>query len=162
VNQGVNGWEIAVLAGWAIAIWMFFSVLFSESSKFSNLGKSKLRWFLLALAAFLPYIGFVFVFAYVLVVRVHFPPKPAAPPRPHSYPPPTGNSPGTGSSYKAPVWESFTPKVCRSCGGSGGLRYCGQCQNGWITGSNGALESCHAGCSYGKFYCNTCRGTGKA
>jgi hypothetical protein len=53
----VNGWQIAVLTGWAIAVWMFFSVLLSESGKFSDLGKSKLRWFLLSLAAFLPYIG---------------------------------------------------------------------------------------------------------
>ncbi len=162
MNQAVDGWQIAVLTGWAIAVWMFFSVLFSESSKFSDLGKSKLKWFLLALAAFLPYIGFVFVIAYVLQVRVHFPPKPAAPPSPRTYSPPASNSPRPVNSYQAPSWEPPKPQVCRSCGGSGGLRYCGQCTNGWITGSNGATEHCHAGCDYGKFYCNTCRGIGKA
>jgi hypothetical protein len=159
VNQAVNGWQIFVLAGWAIAVWMFFSVLFSATVKFSNLGKSKGKWFLLSLAAFVPYIGFIFVFAYLFKVRAHFPPKPRAPTR--RYPSSPAGAPARSpyEPYKAPEWPKG-PKTCPTCNGGKLGRYCGQCQNGWISSPGGGLESCHAGCQYGRFPCDNCHGRG--
>ena len=119
--------------------------------------RSKVLWVLAGLVAFVPPLAYVVLVMWIIrckaVVRAARPNYNARQAMPSRSP--------AGSS-KAPGREWLTPKVCRSCGGSGGLRYCSQCHNGWITGSNGATESCHAGCSYGKFYCNTCRGTGKA
>jgi hypothetical protein len=75
----MGNYEIAVLAGWALAMWALCSVLFSASAKFSSLGKSKWRWFLIALTAFIPYVGFIAVLFYVFKVRVHFPSRPGNP-----------------------------------------------------------------------------------
>ena len=47
----MGNYEIAVLVGWAIATWALCSVLFSDPAKFSNLGRSKWRWFLIELTA---------------------------------------------------------------------------------------------------------------
>jgi hypothetical protein len=52
---------IAVLVGWAIAVWALCSVLFSESENFTNLGTSKRRWFLIELTALIPNVGFIAV-----------------------------------------------------------------------------------------------------
>ena len=77
----MGNYEIAVLAGWAIDIWALCSVLFSASAKFSALGKSKWRWFLIELTAFIPYFGIIAVLLYVFRVRVHFPSRPRNPGR---------------------------------------------------------------------------------
>ena len=103
----MGNFEIAVLVGWAIAIWALCSVLFSDPAKFSSLGRSKGRWFLIELAAFIPYFGFIAVLFYVFKVRVHFPPREKSRPAPKS----TSDS---SSSQEHLRWEP-----CRACGGTG-------------------------------------------
>src|ERR1700722_14182426 len=60
-EQHMGNYEIAVLVGWVIAVWALCSVLFSGAAKFENLGRSKRRWFLIELTAFIPYVGFIAV-----------------------------------------------------------------------------------------------------
>lgn len=162
----MGNYEIAVLVGWAIAVWALCSVLFSDSSNFSNLGRSKGRWFLIELAAFVPYVGFIAVLFYVFKVRVHFPPRERQPRPARNYGSGggTGGSSGRGSS-RTPNWGSSAgnnsagskpPENCGSCGGSG-KETCFACQGrGRI--SNPAYAP-HAGTSDG--WCTPCSGSGK-
>lgn len=162
------GLELWVAVSWLLAVFMFCSVLLSVSGKFQYVGRSKLRWFLLSLAAFIPYLGLIIGLAYLLMVRRHFPER--YPPRivRVSERPPTSRqvnpAPTRRSAARAPtappVWEPLKDLRCRSCGGSGYSGSCG-CGNGWVTGYNGALEYCHRGCDYGKIRCNNCHGTGR-
>ena len=151
-------YEIAVLVGWAIAIWAFCSVLFSDPAKFSNLGRSKGRWFLIELTAFIPYFGFIAVLFYVFKVRVHFPPRPKQPSRPR--PAPGGGTAGRNSSTRVPAKPpSYTPpqrQKCGSCGGSG-YKAC-SCYGGWVAaGSNQTHYACGG---KGRTTCQMCSGSG--
>jgi hypothetical protein len=142
--------------GEILAVGLIVQALYYPAWAYRQANRSKALWVLAGLFAFVPLLAYV-----VLVMWIIRCPAVVAAARPHysnrqSRP---GRSP-VGSST-APGWERRAQAACRSCGGSGGLRYCG-CGNGWVTGSNGALEHCHRGCNYGKFYCQTCRGTGKA
>jgi hypothetical protein len=67
--------------------------------------------------------------------------------------------PNSGSSEGNSL-SSNGPKTCGSCGGSGTNGHCSRCSGGWVRGSNGALESCSAGCNYGKIRCGNCHGSG--
>jgi hypothetical protein len=138
----MGNFEIAVLVGWAIAIWALCSVLFSDPAKFSSLGRSKRRWFLIELAAFIPYFGFIAVLFYVFKVRVHFPPREKS-----SRPAPRSTS-DSSSPQGRMRWEpcptcgakgfkscpacggrryTFGGHVCTRCGGSGDIK-CYACQ----------------------------------
>ena len=161
----MGNFEIAVLVGWAIAVWTLCSVLFSHPSKFSNLGRSKWRWFLVALIAFTPYAGFIAALFYIFKVRVHFPPQVRQP----------GSSAHPARSYGTSNWAepatpytnwtrpptnnamgSKPPESCGSCSGSG-KQTCFACQGrGRIT--NPAYGP-HAGTSDG--WCAPCTGSGK-
>ena len=141
--------------GELLAVGLTFQAFFYPRWAYKQAHRSKVLWVLAGLVAFVPLMAYVVLVlwiirckAVVMAARPHYGARQAMQSRS-----PVGST-------RAPGSEWLTPKVCRSCGGSGGLRYCG-CGNGWVTGSNGALESCHRGCNYGKFYCNTCRGTGK-
>jgi hypothetical protein len=157
----MGNYEIAVLVGWAIAVWALCSVLFSDPAKFTALGRSKGRWFLVALAAFIPYFGFIAALFYLVKVRVRFPPR-VRQPRPAR--PASGGgapAPGYGNSHRAapmPNNPMGSPPVqtCTSCGGSG-KQMCFACQGrGRIT--NPAYAP-HAGTSDG--WCSPCGGSGK-
>jgi hypothetical protein len=153
----MGNYEIAVLAGWAVAVWAFCSVLFSDSAKFSNLGRSKRRWFLIELTAFIPYFGFIAVLCYAFMVRVHFPPRPERPSRPR--PAPTSSSTGGRTSGPVKPPSSYTPpqrQKCGSCGGSGS-RPC-SCYGGWVAaGSNQTHSACMG---RGQVTCQMCCGSG--
>jgi hypothetical protein len=140
--------------GELLAVGLTIQALVYPRWAYKQAHRSKVLWVLAGLVAFVPLMAYV-----VLVMWIIRGKGIVGAARPYGNARQAGRVP-VGSS-KAPDREWLTPKVCRSCGGSGGLRYCG-CGNGWVTGSNGALEHCHRGCNYGKFYCNTCRGTGKA
>jgi hypothetical protein len=45
-------------------------VLFTNPDRFSAIGRSKWRWFLIELTAFIPHVGFIAVLCYVFMVRV--------------------------------------------------------------------------------------------
>jgi hypothetical protein len=141
----MGDFEIAVLVGWAIAIWAFCSVLFSDPAKFRSLGRSKGRWLLIELAAFIPYFGFIAVLFYVFKVRVHFPPRPEKPSRPA----PSSTS-GSSSSQGRMRWEA-----CPPCGGKG-FRPCPTC------GGRGTMldgRRCPGGCGgSGGIRCYACQG----
>jgi hypothetical protein len=155
----MGDYEIAVLVGWAIAIWAICSVLFSESAKFSNLGTSKGRWFLIGLLAFIPYFGIIAVLFYVFKVRVHFPPRPKQPRQPHQPPSgPAGGNAGGGwnrSAHPGPQrWEP-PKKVKCTCGN--GTVPCG-CGNGYQPGSR---TERHYPCGgTGRMRCQMCGGSG--
>jgi hypothetical protein len=148
----VSNLEIWVLASWAMAAWMFFSVLFSPSDNFYALNRSKLKWFLLSLAAFFPYFGCVIVLAYVFMVRMHFPKRSSAPS--HQRPNPSRPSPGSVNKPWEPGWEK--------CSCSEGKVECTGCQGrGWVLGSPGEPNiNCHM-CTGGMAYCQRCGGTGR-
>jgi hypothetical protein len=158
---GATGnYTLAVLAGWIVATWALCSVLFSASAKFRALGRSKWRWFLVALLAFFPYLGFIAVLFYIFKVRVHFPPTPKPPPPMRQAPAERtfGTGPGTPADpawRPAPHWTP--PKVKCSCGD--GKVQCYQCSNGYVY--NGSQIERHHYCSgTGKLKCQMCNGTG--
>jgi hypothetical protein len=142
--------------GELLAVGLTFQALFYPSWAYKQAHRSKVLWVLAGLVAFVPLLAYVVLVMWIIRCKAVVE---AA--RPLNNARRTVQSRSQVGSSKASDRERLNPKVCRSCGGSGGLRYCG-CGNGWVTGSNGALEHCHNGCHYGKFYCNTCRGTGKA
>jgi hypothetical protein len=154
----MGNYEIAVLVGWAIAIWALCSVLFSDSAKFSNLGRSKSRWFLIELTAFIPYFGFIAVLFYVFQVRVHFPPRPNQPSRP-------GPAPGRGTADRtgnrgapptSPPWTPPPKQKCTTC--QGGTVACTGCSGGYV---NGTQTERHYACNgTGRVKCQMCNGTG--
>ena len=153
----MSNFQIAVLVGWALALWMLGSVLSSESTNFSNLGRSKLKWFLLSLAAFIPYFGFIAVLFYVFKVRVHFPPKPARQSFSRGASGPSHSSPGhptgsTGSTYSSPAPRP----TCTSC--SGGKVRCYGCSNGYVYGTRTERHGPCGGTGYVR--CQMCNGTG--
>jgi hypothetical protein len=154
----MGDYEIAVLVGWAIAIWAICSVLFSESAKFSNLGTSKGRWFLIELLAFIPYVGIIAVLFYIFKVRVRFPPRPKQPRQP--YQPPSGPAGGsTGGGWNrgapAPAPKRWEPPQKQKCGCGNGTVPCG-CGNGYVT----QTERHHACGGTGRLRCQMCNGTG--
>jgi hypothetical protein len=178
----MGNFEIAVLVGWAIAVWALCSVLFSDPSKFSNLGRSKWRWFLIELTAFTPYFGFIAVLFYVFKVRMHFPPRTRQPD--HASPtssygtvgsPGRSSSSSSSSSSRASNWTASTAnntmgsrlvEKCGSCGGSG-KQTCFSCQGrGRITipayaHNAGTSEGWCTPCSgSGKRSCDSCGGSG--
>jgi hypothetical protein len=159
-----GNYTLAVLAGWAIAVWALCSVLFSGSAKFRRLGRSKWRWFLIELTAFTPYIGFIAVLFYIFKVRVHFQPTPRpSPPLPQA---PGGRTFGTAADRAANTAAStpfrpapqWTPqKVKCSCGD--GKVTCYQCSNGYLYNGN-QTERHHLCGGTGKLKCQMCNGTG--
>lgn len=179
----MGNYEIAVLVGWAIAVWALCSVLFSHPSKFSNLGRSKWRWFFIELTAFTPYFGFIAVLFYVVKVRVHFPPRTSQPGRAR----PTGSGGTVGSPGRSPAssssprsswssnWAAPTTnntigskpvERCGSCNGSG-KQTCFSCQGrGRITipayaPNAGTSDGWCAPCTgSGKRNCDSCGGSG--
>jgi hypothetical protein len=111
-----------------MAVWMFFSVLLSGPDKFSDLGKSKLTWFLLSLAALIPYIGLFVTLAYLFTVRIHFPSKPAA------------LRPDRGQIWQQPG-PTFKPTgpVSEKCSCTDGKILCTGCSGkGWLPGTTAA------------------------
>jgi hypothetical protein len=153
----MGNYEIAVLVGWAIATWALCSVLFSESAKFSNLGRSKWRWFLIELAAFTPYFGFIAVLFYVFKVRVHFPPRPERPRQP--LPAPSRHTAGsTGRASVPPASPSWAPAPKTKCTCQGGTTPCYGCSNGYV---HGTRTERHYPCNgTGRLRCQMCGGTG--
>jgi hypothetical protein len=142
--------------GELLAVGLTVQALVYPGWAYKQAHRSKVLWVLAGLIAFVPLLAYVVLVMWIIRCKAV-----VAAARPNYNARQATQSGSPVSSSKASDREWLTPKVCRSCGGSGGLRYCG-CGNGWVTGSNGALEHCHRGCNYGKFYCNTCRGTGKA
>jgi hypothetical protein len=152
--------EVVVAVGWLLAVWMFVSTLFAPASYFSDGWRSKLIWFLLSLAAFIPYLGIAVVLAYVAMERANFPETESSPARPGMPRGPVGNRyPPVNYSYSPAVPRG--PRVCGSCGGSGTYGSCSQCQGGWVRAYNGSLEHCHAGCMGGRLRCGNCGGRGQ-
>jgi hypothetical protein len=155
----MDNYTIAVLAGWIIAVWALCSVLFSSPSKFSNLGRSKGRWFFIELAAFIPYFGFIAVLFYLFKVRVHFPPRVRQPARARparSYS--TVGSPGR-SSASSPSSSSWTPPPKQRCGVcQGGTNPCYGCSNGYVSGTQTERHMTCGGT--GRVKCAMCNGTG--
>src|ERR1700722_8787587 len=135
----MSNYAIAVLVGWAIAVWMLCSVLFSDSAKFSDLGRSKGRWSLLAVTAFFPYFGIIAALFYLFKVRVHFPPRPKKPsrPRPASGGGSNNYGGGTGRNLNAPSGPTpWTPPQKTRCGVcNGGFNPCNGCSNGYVYGT---------------------------
>lgn len=159
----MGNYEVAVLVGWVIATWAFFSVVFSRPAKFSNLGRSKWRWFLIALLAFMPYFGFIAALFYVFKVRRHFPARPARPSGPRRAYGGSGNTRTSTAGYgsTSTSWSNERPP-CSLCSGTGGRQPCYGCSHGWVTESNGATVT-HTACGgRGEFVCNQCRGSGRA
>jgi hypothetical protein len=152
----MGNYEIAVLAGWAIAIWALCSVLLSDPAKFSDLGRSKGRWFLIELTAFIPYFGFIAVLFYVFKVRVHFPPRPEQPSRSA---PSGGTAYSTGSGRvppTSPSWEPPPKQKCTTC--KGGTTPCYGCSNGYV---HGTQTERHYPCNgTGRLKCQMCNGSG--
>jgi hypothetical protein len=155
----MGNYQIAVLVGWAIAVWAMCSVLFSESAKFSKLGTSKGRWLLIAVLAFVPYFGIIAVLFYVFKVRVHFPPRqkqPRPPRQPYQAPsgPAGGNRNRANSPFTPNKWEP--PKKVRCTCGNGTVP-CG-CGNGYQPGSR---TERHYPCGgTGRLRCQMCGGSG--
>jgi hypothetical protein len=143
-----------VIASWAMAAWMFFSVLLSPSDNFSALNRSKLKWFLLSLAALFPYLGGVIVLAYLFMVRRHFPKKPSALAQ-------GVRAAGLGAGGTVPVNKPWDPGW-EKCSCSDGKVECPGCQGrGWFLGSPGEPNiNCHM-CTGGIGYCQRCAGTGR-
>jgi hypothetical protein len=134
-------------------------VLFSHSSKFSSLGRSKWRWFFIELAAFVPYFGFIAVLFYLFKVRVHFPPRArqpgrARPARSYGTVGSPGHSPASSSS--SPPWTPPPKQPCGVC--QGGTNPCYGCSNGYV---NGTRTERHMTCGgTGRVRCAMCNGTG--
>jgi hypothetical protein len=158
----MSNYAIAVLVGWVIAAWMLCSVLFSDSGKFSDLGRSKGRWSLIAVTAFVPYFGIIAVLFYLFKVRVHFPPRPKQPSRPRpasggantGYPGNSGRGPSSPPS--SPSWTPPQKTRCGVC--NGGFNPCNGCSNGYVYGTRTEL---HAPCSgSGRVKCAMCNGSG--
>jgi hypothetical protein len=157
----MGDYTIAVLVGWAIAIWALCSVLFSDPAKFSNLGTSKWRWFLIELTAFIPYFGFIAVLFYVFKVRVHFPPRPKQPSQPRPAPS-RGTAGSTGGTSAPSTPPSWTPPPREKCRGNcqGGTVPCYGCSNGYV---NGTQTERHYPCNgTGRLKCQMCNGSGYA
>jgi hypothetical protein len=146
---------VLVIAQALLALYFFILVLGTPSMRYRHGLLTKMLWLLSSPLVIIPYLGFLVLIGYVVARNVwqtedtytRFPagPGPSAP---------TGHA--TGSTMSAP-----TRRSCGTCGGSGLYGYCGQCQGGWVKGYNGALESCHAGCNYGRTRCGNCGGSGK-
>jgi hypothetical protein len=156
----MGNYEIAVLIGWAIAVWALCSVLFSESAEFSNLGTSKRRWFLIELTAFIPYFGIIAVLFYVFKVRVHFPPRPKQPRQPRQASG-GGRGGGTGGGWggtgapSAP--SSWQPPKKQKCTCGNGTVPCG-CSGGYVYGTQ--TERHHPCGGTGRLRCQMCNGSG--
>jgi hypothetical protein len=158
----MGNYTIAVLVGWAIAVWALCSVLFSDPGRFSSIGKSKWRWFLIELTAFIPYVGFIAALIYLFKVRVHFPPQPklASPPRPAPSDYPAGN---TGRNpFNPPATPARAPVQRTPCGCSGGKDTCSSCRGrGWHIGNSGQYDQACVTCgTSGRVTCGRCRGSG--
>jgi hypothetical protein len=157
----MSNYAIAVLVGWAIAVWMLCSVLSSDSGKFSDLGRSKGRWSLITVSAFVPYFGIIAVLFYLFKVRVHFPPRLKQPSRPRpsggsntNYPGNPGRSPNSPPS--SPSWTPPPKTRCGVC--NGGSNPCNGCSNGYVYGTRTEL---HAACGgTGRIKCTMCNGSG--
>jgi hypothetical protein len=159
----MGDYTIAVLVGWAIAVVAVGSVLFTDPDRFSAIGTSKRRWFLIELTAFIPYVGFIAVLIYVFKVRVNLPPPPPRPPR-HSWesPPPSGfgapNAGGnTGRGPMGPPGNTWEPPQKQRCGVcNGGTNPCYGCSNGYVN-----RTEFHGACGgTGRVKCVMCNGTG--
>ena len=159
----MGNYTIAVLVGWAIAVWALCSVLFSDPDRFQSIGKSKWRWFLIELTAFIPYVGVIAALIYLFTVRVHFPPQPkrASSPRtaPSGYP--------AGDAGRAPFsppttspWAPAQRDPCRNC--SGGKVTCSICGGrGWHIGNSGQYDQACVSCTNsGRQTCRRCGGSG--
>jgi len=124
-------YTIVVLVGWAIGVWAVFSVLFSAPTKFSNLGRSKWRWFFIELTALVPYFGFIAVLFYVFKVRVHFPPRPKQPISPRRSAS-GGFTDGPSRPSGQPSSPSWTPPPRQRCSCQGGTVACTSCSGGYV------------------------------
>ena len=155
VGGKMSNYTIAVLVGWVIAVWALCSVLFSAPAKFSNLGRSKGRWFLIELTALIPYVGFIAVLFYIFMVRVHFPPRPkrAWTPSPAPTRPAGGGGGGGGSGSWPPPTRTPPPKVKCTC--QNGTVPCG-CGNGYV----GRTERHYPCGGTGRLRCQMCGGSG--
>ena len=160
----MGNYTIAVLVGWAIAVWALGSVLFADPANFTNLGTSKGRWFLIELTALIPYVGFIAALVYLFKIRVHFPPRPRQPrpPRPASGPyggsapssPP--GSPGWGQPQNSPSWQPPQKQRCGVC--NGGTNPCTSCSGGYVYGSR--TQRCGVCGGSGQRKCAMCGGSG--
>jgi hypothetical protein len=163
----MGNYEIVVLVGWAIAIWAICSVLSSDSTRFSALGRSKRNWFFIAVAAFIPYVGIIAALCYLFMVRVHFPPKPKRPrqPRPAGNSGNSGNAGYGGSGYGgnragggSPQQMNRQPPQRQRCTCQGGTVACTSCSGGYTDSSR---TQRHMACGgTGRLRCQMCGGSG--
>ena len=155
----MGNYTIAVLVGWAIAVWALCSVLFSDPGKFSALGRSKWRWFFIELTAFTPYFGIIAVLFYIFKVRVHFPPRPERPSHPRPAPSRSTTGGTGGGPVGSPSSSGWAPPQKTKCGVcNGGTNACYGCSSGYVYGTR---TERHVTCGgTGRMRCEMCKGTG--
>ena len=133
----MNGYVIAVLAGWAMGLLALASTISHPAPAFRAAGTSRPRWLAINLIGLIPYLGLITASAYYLRVRTRLPARP----RPVTM------------QRKPMTAAPQSPAPAGSAGNShGGCRYCYD-----------GTEDCNK-CKYKllpDWNCMTCHGKGK-